>query len=160
MKITSVSSDNRRRRFDVSTRRGRFGFPYAKSDPTPSSADPIVELLVDPELGREGFTYRLASGVEGSVHVDSVLEYNEEPGYMADLALYRLSREAAKRFEESTLGVRELAAVLHTSPAQLYRLVDPTNTTKSMHQLLMLLAALGYEVDFQVRPKAKRRAAG
>jgi hypothetical protein len=34
---------------------------------------------VDPELGREAFTFRLASGAEGSVPIDAVLEYNEDP---------------------------------------------------------------------------------
>ena len=36
-----------------------------------SSTDRIAEVFVDPELGREGFTYRLSSGDEGSVHIDA-----------------------------------------------------------------------------------------
>jgi hypothetical protein len=34
----------------------------------------VVEVAVDPELGGEGFTFRLASGREGSVHMDQVLD--------------------------------------------------------------------------------------
>ncbi|HVC71342.1 MAG TPA: hypothetical protein VNC61_13890 [Acidimicrobiales bacterium] len=49
-------------------------FPYTKADPAPLPTDRIAEVFVDPELGREGFTYRLASGAEGSVHIDAVLE--------------------------------------------------------------------------------------
>ena len=60
---------------------------------------------------------QLESGAEGSVHIDSVLEYNEDPGYMADLALYRLSQEARERFEASGLSAREVARSLGTSPA-------------------------------------------
>lgn len=51
-------------------------------------------MYVDPELGREGFTYQLSSGAEGSVHIDAVLEYNEDPSYMAELTMYRLTQEA------------------------------------------------------------------
>ena len=43
-----------------------------------------------------------------SVHIDSVLEYNEDPGYMADLALYRLSQEERERFEAYGLSAREV----------------------------------------------------
>ncbi len=151
MKIQTVAADNRRHRFEIQTRGRAFSFPFAKSVPSPSSGDPIVELFVDPELGREGFTYRLESGSEGSVHIDAVLEYNEDPSYLADLTLYRLSQEAKERFEASALSAREVAGVMRTSPAQLYRLLDPTNYTKSVRQLMTLLYVLGYEVDVDVR---------
>lgn len=36
---------------------------------------------------------------------------------------------------------------LGTSPAQFYRLLDPTNYRKSVRQLLSLLHALNYDVD-------------
>ncbi len=38
-------------------------------------------VVIDAELGREAFTYRLACGAEGSVHVDSVLDVNADPDY-------------------------------------------------------------------------------
>ena len=121
-------------------------------------SDRIEEVYVDPELGREGFTYRLASGVEGSVHLDSVLEYNEDPSYMAELTLYRLTLEAEKRFESSGLSAREVARLLGTSPTQLYRLLDPTNYGKSLKQLVALLYLLGAEVEVEVKNRAQRRA--
>lgn len=154
MKILRVSTDNRRRRFEVITRRQTFMFPYAKTDPRPSSDDRIAEVFVDDELGHEAFTYRLGSGREGSVHIDSVLEYNKDPAYMANLALYRLSQEARMRFEASGLSAREVAGRLGTSPTQLYRLLDPTNYTKSLHQLVGLLYVLGFEVDMQVSERS------
>ena len=116
-------------------------------------------MFVDPELGREGFTYRLASGAEGSVHVDAVLEYNEDPSFMAELALYRLTQEARERFETSGLSVREVARWLGTSPAQLYRLLDPTNYAKSMRQLVALLYVLGCEVNVRVTERPHGRLA-
>ncbi|HVA03546.1 MAG TPA: hypothetical protein VMU64_07310 [Acidimicrobiales bacterium] len=146
MKIQKVSPDNRRRRFEVTTRRGLMTFPYGRCDPAPSTKDPLVEVYVDPELGREGFTYRLTSGAEGSVHVDSVLDVSADPDHLARLELYRLTTEAKSRLEASGLSVREAAARLGTSPPQLYRLLDPTNYSKSARQLLAVLALGGASV--------------
>jgi len=158
VKIQSVVANNRRRAFEVHTRRDTFVFPYAKTTPTPSAGDRIAEVYVDPELGREGFTYRLTSGVEGSVHLDAVLEYNEDPSYMAELTLYRLTLEAKERYESSGLSAREVARLLDTSPTQLYRLLDPTNYAKSLKQLVSLLYLLGAEVEVEVRNRPRRRA--
>lgn len=158
MKIQSVVANNRKRLFELDTRRQAFVFPYARVTPTPSPEDRIVEVYVDPELGREGFTYRLESGAEGSVHVDAVLEYNEDPSYMAELTLYGLTLEARERFESSGLSAREVARLLDTSPTQLYRLLDPTNYAKSLKQLISLLYLLGAEVDVEVRNRKRRRA--
>jgi hypothetical protein len=158
VKIVKVAANNRRRLFEVTTRRQSYVFPYAKSDPPPTPDDRLIDVFIDPELGREGFTYRLASGIEGSVHIDSVLEYNEDPSYLAELALYRLSQQARTRFDASGLSAREVARRLGTSPTQLYRLLDPTNYTKSLRQLLGLLYVLGCDVDVQVSERQPRAA--
>jgi hypothetical protein len=158
VKILSVATNNRRHAFEVRTRRQQFVFPYAKASPAPSTGDRVAEVFVDPELGREAFTFRLDSGAEGSVHIDAVLEYNEDPSYMADLALYRLTQEARKRFEISGLSTREVARSLGTSPTQLYRLLDPTNYSKSLRQLLSLLYLLGCDVDVEVKDRPGRAA--
>lgn len=158
MKIQGVVANNRRHLFEVRTGRGEMVFPYAKTEPTPSPDDRIVEVYVDPELGREGFTYVLASGLEGSVPVDAVLEYNEDAAYMAELTLYQLTTEALERFDASGLSAREVARWLGTSPTQLYRLLDPTNYAKSLKQLLSLLYLLGAEVEVEVRDRSRRRA--
>ena len=158
MKITGVSTNNRKHIFEVSTRRESFVFPYAKVTPPPTPDDRIVEVFVDAELGREGFTFRLESGSEGSVHIDAVLEYNEDPSYMAELTLYRLTVEARERFESSRLSAREVARLLDTSPTQLYRLLDPTNYAKSIKQLISLLYLLGAEVEVEVKNRSRRRA--
>src|SRR5687768_13397872 len=107
MKILSVKANNRKHAFDVKTRSATLPFPYAKSNPVPSREDPVSDVYVDLELGREGFTYTLKSGAEGTIHVDAVLHHNEDPSYLADLALYRLTTEAKKRFEASPLSARE-----------------------------------------------------
>lgn len=154
MKITSVTANNRKRAFEVKTRRGQWPFPYSKAEPAPTPSDPLVELYIDPELGREGFTYLLASGAEGSVHIDHVLDYNEEPGYMRDLLLYSLTVEALERIEASPLSKREIIRRLGTSPAQFYRLLDTTNYRKSIDKMLALLQVLDCEVEVIVRAKS------
>jgi hypothetical protein len=154
MKIRSVHANNRKRAFEVKTTRQGFLFPYTKADPPPTTQDPVIEVSVDEELGREGFAYRLASGRQGSVHIEQILEYNQDPGYMRDLLLYRLTIEAQKRVAASALSKREIIRRLGTSPAQFYRLLDSTDYRKSVDKILLLLHVLDCEVDLIVRAKS------
>jgi predicted XRE-type DNA-binding protein len=114
---------------------------------------------VDAELGREAFTYVLESGREGSVHIEQVLEYNQDPAYLRDALLYKLTIEAQKRVARSPLTRREIIRRLGTSATQFYRLLDQTNNRKSVDQLLSLLHVLDCEVDLVVRTKCARKAA-
>lgn len=153
MKIRSVKPNNRKHSFEIVTWRGRFTFPYARCEPVPSPGDALETVSIDEELGQEGFTYRLQSGREGSVHIEQVLEYNEDPAYMRDLLLYKLTLEAQRRLEESPLSRREIIRRLGTSPAQFYRLLDQTNYRKSIDKLVILLRVLDCEVEVMVRAK-------
>ena len=152
MKISSVTANNRRHAFEVGTRRGRLFFPYVKADPTPTSGDPVANAIVDEELGREALTYTLVSGAEGSIHVEQVLDYNRDPAYLRDQLLYRLTLEAERRLTASPLSRREIIRRLGTSPAQFYRLLDPTNYRKSIDGVLELLQVLDCSVDLVVGP--------
>jgi hypothetical protein len=58
--------------------------------------------------------------------------------------------------EATGLGKREVARALGTSAAQLYRLLDPTNHSKSIGQMLALLHVLGRRVDVVVTPKSMK----
>lgn len=153
MKIRSVRHNNRKKVFDVKTSGKALPFPYTKADPAPSPDDPVKRVFVDEELGREGFTYELESGRTGTVHLEQVLEYNQDPNHLRDLLLYRLTLEAQKRIDESPLSKREIVRRLGTSAAQLYRLLDQTNYRKSVDQLVSLLQILECDVDLVVRPK-------
>ncbi len=155
MKIRKVTQNNHRKAFEVTTYRKQHLFPYAKLDVRPSRDDPVKEVYVDKELGGEAFTYVLESGVEGTVHIDHVLEYNRDPRYMRDLLLYKLTLAAQERVENSSLSKRELIRRLGTSPAQFYRLLDPTNYTKSIDRLMALLNVLDCEVDLVVKKKRR-----
>lgn len=154
MKIRSVKPNNRKRAFEIGTWRQPFLFPYTKADPSPSSQDPVVVVAADAELGNEGFTYRLASGRQGTVHIEQVLEYNQDPGYMRDLLLYQLTIEAQKHLDESGLSRREIIRRLGTSATQFYRLIDSTNYHKSVDKMLFLLHVLDCEVELVVRAKS------
>ena len=100
---------------------------------------------MDLELANEGFTYDLASGSRSSVHVEQVLEYHGDPGYLRDRLLYKLTLEARTRI--GTCGLSRL----ETSPAQFYRLLDTTNRRKSVDKMPALLHVLDCEVDLVVR---------
>ena len=153
MRIRSVKHNNRKKVFEVRVSGKALAFPYAKADPNPTPDNPVKRVFVDKELGREGFTYELESGLTGTVHVEQVLEYNQDPNHLRDLLLYRLTLEAQKRIDESPLSKREIIRRLGTSAAQLYRLLDQTNYRKSVDQLVSLLQVLECDVDLVVRAK-------
>lgn len=154
MKIRRVTANNRRKAFEVTTAKKRLVFPFARLEVRPTADDPITKTFVDKELASEGFTYVLQSGREGTVHIEDVLEYNQDPDYLRDLLLYRLTLEAQKRIAATPLARREIIRRLGTSPAQLYRLLDQTNYRKSVDQLLRLLQVLDCDVELVVRAKS------
>jgi hypothetical protein len=151
MKIREIRPDNRRRCFQLETADGRsYRFPYARLRLRPGPRESVRDVQVEEELGCEAFTYRLADGREDAIHLDAVLDYNRDPEYMHGLVLYRLTVEALEALEQTGMSKRELIRALDTSPAQLYRLLDPTNRTKSIGQMMALLHLLGRRVDVTV----------
>jgi DNA-binding TFAR19-related protein (PDSD5 family) len=154
MKIKSVKCNNKKKVFEVTTVSKKYSFPYVKAKPTPTSEDPISCVFVDKELNQEGLTYELASGKTGTVHLEQVLEYNQDPNYLRDLLLYKLTLEAQKRVAQTRLAKREIVRRLGTSATQLYRLLDQTNYEKSVDQLVSLLQILDCEVELVVRAKS------
>jgi len=154
VKIRSVKANNRRKAFEVTAGRRRLSFPFARLEVQPTADDPIAKVFVDQELGAEGFTYLLQSGREGTVHIEDVLENNQDPDYLRDLLLYQLTLEAQKAIAATPLARREIIRRLGTSPSQLYRLLDQTNYRKSVDQLLRLLKVLDCDVQLVVRAKS------
>jgi len=151
MKVSRVSINNRRKEFSVGTHSGAaYTFPYAEADLVPDSGNRIKEVFVDKELGNEAITYILNSGDESSIHIEQILEYNEDPRYMAELLTYKLTLEALQGIENSGLSRRQIAKRLKTSVPQLYRLLDPANTSKSINQLVTLLHILHCTVDLVI----------
>ena len=154
MKIRGILNHPRRQAFEVRTARGAFVFPYDRCNPKPRTGDAVTAVSIDDDTGRESFTYTLDSGKTGVVHVEKVLDHNDEPTYMHQALLYRLTLDALAKLDASPLSKREIGRRLGTSPSQLYRLLDPANTRKSVDRMLGLLRVLGCEVDIVVRRRA------
>lgn len=71
---------------------------------------------------------------------DSALDISSDPDHLAPLELCQLALEAKRRMRSSWLSARTVAERSGTSSAQLYRLLDPTDSDNSAMQLLALLA--------------------
>jgi hypothetical protein len=153
VKIRAVTANNHQKAFVLLARGKTLSLPYSRVTPRPGTRDRVTEVIVDSELGREGFTFRLESGKDGSVHIEQVLDYCRDPSYLRDMLLYKLTLEARRRIDRSGLSRREIVRRLRTSPAQLYRLLDQTNYRKSVDQLLSLLTVLDCEFDLVVRAR-------
>lgn len=153
MKIKSVSSNNRRKCFEIRAGGRTFVFPHVKAEVRPTASNPPARVWVDADLGREGFSYVLASGREGTVLMDQVLDYNADPAYVRKMIAHSLTVEARKRLSRSGLSTREVARRLRTSQAQLYRLLDAGRPSKPLGQLIELLHVLDCRVDVSVRPR-------
>ena len=154
MKIRGVVVNNRKAQLELTVRSGKvFPIPFARLDPRPTADDRIARVYVDKELGAEAVTYFLQSGAEGSVHIDHALDYNADPTYLADILVHKLTVEARRRVEQLGSSRRELARRLNTSVPQLYRLLDPTNTRKSVGQLVALLHLLDCDVELVINPR-------
>jgi len=153
LKIKSVQYNNRRKVFTLDTEKGEMEFPYTCAEPRPVQGNYVREAYVDPELGEEGFSYRLQSGEEGSVHGDSVLEQNQDPDYLSELMLYNLTLALRQTIEESPLSKREIIRKSKISPPQFYRLINPANSRKSAGQIFRILYALNHDVEFSIRER-------
>lgn len=151
MKIRELAINRKKKGFEIKTAKGDFFYPFAKLNPAPISENGIVEAWIDPDLGNEGITYRFASGDEGSLPLDAFLDYNSEPGYVREALLYQLTLEARKIMKTCGLSIREVARKLKTSPTQIYRLLDPANTSKTIDELHRVITNLGGEIELKMR---------
>lgn len=151
MKIRRVMANHRKRQLELTVRSGKmYPLPYSKLNPRPSARNRIRDVYVDRELGNEAVSYVLESGDEGAAHIEQALEYDQDPRYMGELLVYQLTVEAQRRIRKSGLSRREVARRLRTSVPQLYRLLDPANTRKSLNQLVSLLRVLDCNVKLVV----------
>jgi hypothetical protein len=158
MIIQDVRVNNRQRCFEIQTKKGKLSFPFAKLDLPPSSTNRVQDVYVDRRFAKQAITYLLESGDEDAVHVDDFLYYNKDPDYMRDLTLHNLTTKAIELTKESKLPKRELARKLKTSPAQIYRLLDPSNYKKTIDQMVKLVACFNYTIDFKLEKDAKSAA--
>jgi hypothetical protein len=151
MKISSVKANNKKKCFEILAGKQAYSLPYSRLELKPSARNPIEEVFVDKELGGRAITYKLASGDEASVHLDAFLDYNSDPSYLRELIVHQLTVEVNKRHKHLDISKHEIVRRLKTSPSQLYRLLDPANSKKSVDEMLRLLAVLGCEVKMAVK---------
>jgi len=146
MRIKKVTANNRKKSIDITVGASELSLPYSKLDLKPSSKNTITNIFVDKELGKEAITYVLESGKEDSVHLDSFLNYNQDPTHLRERFLFELTIASQKAIKSSSISKNEICRKLKTSPAQLSRLLDQTNKRKSVDKMLELLAVLDIEV--------------
>lgn len=146
MKIRSVKVDNRKKTLEIDTRKGHLILPFSKLRLIPTPKNRIKSVFIDKELGNEAITYVLESGQEDTVPLDAFLEYNRDPDFFRKLFLYKLTLKADQVVKKSKLGIREISRKLNTSPAQLYRLLDTANYSKTIDQMVKLLICLDVDL--------------
>ena len=150
MKIKFVTVNNRKKAIAVETSKGSFSLPFSRLDLRPTTKNRIANIFVDKELGSRAVTYVMTSGKEASVHLDAFLDYNKDPDFVRAAALYQLTIAAMGLMRKSSLSKQEVVRRLKTSSSQLSRLLDPTNTSKSLDEMLRLMSVLGYRVEWQI----------
>lgn len=159
MIIRKVRIDNRRKLIEVDTRKGTFALPFTRLELIPTRENPVTDIYVDKELGKQGVTYVLQSGDEATLHLDAFLDYNHEPDFMRNLALVDLTIQCLEIVKKSRLSKRQIAGKLKTSAAQLEELLDTTNYNKTIDQMVKLVAGLNHWVDFHIIPCDRKKSA-
>lgn len=147
MKIKKVVANNRKKAFEIMAGQGCYDYPYSRLKLRPKEGDTVQEAFSDPEVGRMGFTYRLASGREDTIMLDQVLEYAKDPEYIRQQLLFKMTVQAQKRIKELKISKREIIRRMGATPTQFYRLMDTKNIRKTMDQMLRLLSALDCPVE-------------
>ena len=150
MKITDVKMDSRKKELLITAGRKTFHYPWAFV----SSGDVVVAAEADVEIGNEGITCLLASGETRTVHLDDIRAQVGDADYLREQMLYDMTLQAQRSVREKRVAKRALCRMLHTSPAQVYRLLDQTCYSKTVDQMLRLLQALGCTVRFDVSQAA------
>ena len=116
--------------------------PLRQGQPGADARQRNCSSLRRSRTGARGVTYVLKSGKEGTVHIEQVLEYNQNPSFLRDALFYKLTIEAQKRVGASPLAKREIIRGLGTFATQFYRLVDQTNYRKSVDRLIRFFTSL------------------
>ena len=146
MKVSSVKIDLRKKELLVTAGRKEFRYPLAFV----SSGDAVVAAQGDEETGHEAITCLLASGATRTIHLDDIRAQLVDADYLREQMLYDMTLRAQQSVRENRLAKRALCRLLHTSPAQVYRLLDQTCYSKTVDQMLRLLQVLGCTVKLEI----------
>jgi len=149
-----IRVNNRKRCLEWEFTKTTLSFPFSKLKVIPTAEDPVAEIYLDKEAASQWANYRLKSGKQGNIPLDAFLEYNRDPEYLRKMVLYDLTSKANKQIKKEKIAKRELARKLKTSPAQLYRLLNTANYTKTIDQMVRLLAVMGNELVIELKKAA------
>ncbi len=150
MKIKDVKINYRKKNIEINTSKRILGLPFSRLNLIPTKNNKIIDIYIDKEMDNRGITYRLESGDEDSIHLDAFLDYNKDPDFILKVTLHKLTLEANRLLENSGLSKHEIIRHLHTSPSQLYRLLDTANYKKSINEMLRLISVLGYRLEWNL----------
>lgn len=127
-----------------------LNLPFGKLMTPPSKENPIESVWIEPEMAELGVSYKLKNGQVDSVPLEAFLDFNKDPEFIREMELHRLSLLALKAVKKSGISKNELCRMMNTSMSQLLRLLDPTNYSKSLDQMVKLFTLLGHEVKIDV----------
>lgn len=147
--IKSVDVNNYAKKIAIEVKGAVYDMPFAKLMTKPTSHNPIIEIFVDQELASEAVTYMLKNGEVDSIPLDAFLDYNRNPDYLKKMFLFEMTNVALDKLKSSQISKNEVCKRLRTSPSQLARLLDPTNTKKTMDKMLELLVILGADIQLK-----------
>jgi len=153
-KFTRFYPDYRARVFVVHLGQRKLRYPFALLDPRPSPKDRFIRSYGDEKLGQQAIWYVLQSGRQGFLSAEQVLTFYREPSDVKGNLLWTLTTAAIEHMKHTGLSRRQILKRLHTSSAQLDRILDASNVRKSVDGVLALLEVLGYEVEVTVRRKS------
>lgn len=150
-KFKKVEFDNKKRLFHLQYTSGlKLECPYSALD----IRDKVVEAGPDQEVGRHSFYFILSNGKKDYVPYDQPLHIAQNPEYMKEQTLYKVTKQINHFIKQERVPKRELARRLGTSMSQLARLLDTTNYKKELSRLIEIAAMLNYEFTWKFKRAA------
>ena len=146
-----VAFDNRKKVFYLEYTSGlHVECPYSAL----GIRDKVVAVAPDRESGRHSFYFVLTNGKKEFVPFDQPLYVVQNPEYVKQNTLYKVTKQLNEFIEKEKVSKRELARRLGTSMSQLSRLLDTANYKKELSRLIELAAMLNYEFKWAFKRAA------
>jgi hypothetical protein len=147
-KFKHVTFDNKRRVFHLEYASGlKIDCPYSSL----GIHQKVKKAAPDNEVGKHSFYFVLENGKKEYVPYDQPLHIVQNPEYVRQQALYKMTKMINQFISREKVSKRELARRLHTSMSQLTRLLDITNYKKELSRLIEIAAILNYEFKWHFK---------
>lgn len=156
-KFKSIRPNYRKQTLEIALREGHkvshYNLPFSVfRNHKIGMENRFKEISIDADLNGEGALFVLEDGSKGDFPADLVLYYCD-PSYDWS-ALNQLKSALKTKLKASKLSVRVLADALHTSPAQVLRLLDENKAAKQLTQLFQIAELAGYQIHLQLKKKS------